>query len=56
MAGDAGSLRLVHGFETGLRRLKLQTGFAYLDAAGSTVDDPAVLERIDGSGDPAGLG
>ncbi len=46
MAGDARSLRLVHGFEPGLTRVRAGSGFAYFDAAGSAVEDPSVLERI----------
>jgi DNA topoisomerase I len=47
MSDDGGrGLRLLHGFEPGLTRLKVASGFAYLHSNGSAVDDEADLERI----------
>jgi DNA topoisomerase IB len=36
----------VHGGEPGLHRVRRGAGFAYFDADGEPVDDPATLERI----------
>ncbi len=46
MSGVAGALRLVHGFEPGLTRVKVAGRFVYLDAEGSRVQDDRVLDRI----------
>ena len=46
MSGDTQALHLVHGFETGLSRLRTGNGFVYLLPDGSRVDDAADLERI----------
>jgi DNA topoisomerase I len=48
VSGDGCALRLVHGFEPGLTRIKLANRFVYLHPDGSTVDDAADLERIAG--------
>jgi DNA topoisomerase I len=46
VSSEAGALKLVNGFEPGLRRVKAAGAFAYVDAGGSAVSDTADLERI----------
>jgi DNA topoisomerase I len=46
MSLDPGPLTLVHGFETGLTRVKGDGGFVYLRPDGATLDDAGELARI----------
>ena len=48
MSSDGGDLRLLHGFEPGLTRVKVARGFSYRDPGGAAIDDAAELERIAG--------